>query len=219
MNIRSSMYRIVSFLIIVPFLLFSLLVSYIYATKLETIMAESLHAVANAQISEMTEFCEQQMDSLKMVGGMEVSHAALEGRLGREVLGYLDNILYSYVHADDYLISSAILDRNFHVVACSEDEFEEQADEGIYNLLKDMQGETFYISDVKQSSSGGREYNSVVAISEIKGGDGDVIGYILAEISLDFYKRIRERAVLWSDSTFYLLDGKQQIISAGTPEI
>ena len=45
-----------------------------------------------------------------------------------------------------------------------------------------------------------------------------VLGYALSEISLDFYDNIRKQAKLWNESTFYLLDGNQNIISAGTQD-
>lgn len=102
MNIRKSMYRLVIALSVVPFLIFSLLLTFTYNTELKKVVQESLEAVANSQPAEMVDFCEQ----------------------------------------------------------C----------------------------------------------------------YALSEINLDFYDNIRKRAKLWNESTFYLLDGGQSIISAGTQE-
>lgn len=211
------MYRMVSLLIIVPFLLFSLLISYIHTIKLENVISDSLYAVANSQIAEMTDFCEHLMNNVTIIGDMDVSHAALHVELNKDTLQYLDNILYSQVQMTAYLESLAIIDADYRVIACSEAGYEVYAQDGIEPLVERMGEKKFYISDVLISDSNVDENKSVVAIAKIE-EDGKILGYTLAEMNLDFYNSIRERAKLWNEATFYLLDGKQQIISAGTPE-
>lgn len=216
MNIRRSMYQIVCLLILVPLLLFSLLISTLYSNKLKSAITDSLRAVANAQLGEMAGFCEQQMNNLKVLGDMDVSHAALRGQLNKSTLKYLDNILYSRVQTTDHLLSTTILDPGFRIVACSEQGYALQANEGIEQLIDKMGEDSFYISDVLSSSlADGQERKSVVAISRAE-ENGELLGYILAEIDLGFYQSVRERVELWNDSTFYLLDGSQNIITAGT---
>lgn len=214
MNIRSSMYRMVSLLITVPFLLFSLIITYIYADKLGTVITESLQAVANAQMAEMTNFCKEQMNNLNILGDMEVSHAALRGELDPHTLDYLDNILESRVQITSYLKNAALVDTDYRVVTCSEKNYEIFANDGLSSLIEDMHNESFHISNVVHDPEN-TEDQSVVAISLIE-ENGHILGYAIAEINLDFYDDIRKQAELWDESTFYLLDGNQQIISAGT---
>lgn len=216
MNIRSSMYRTVSLLIAIPFLLFSLIISYIFNDKLEKVITESLHTVANVQMAEMTNFCQQQMNNLTIVGDMDVTRAALRGDLPPGMFGYLNNMLDSRVQTTSYLRNTALIDVNNRVVACSEAHYETVAHDGLDNLIKQMENEPFYISDVLNAKdSHGQEYKTVVAIARIEYAD-QLLGYALAEINLDFYHDIRRQTELWTESTFYLLDGTQQIISAGT---
>lgn len=212
MSVRNSMYRMVFTLIVIPFLLFSFLITQIYSWRLENVIAESLHVVADAQVGEMTTFCEQQKDYMELTGNMDMSRAAMRGELDEGLTRYLDNMLYSQVQAMQHINTVTILNRNYRIAACSE-EHESFADQGIENLIHDMKGKPFYISDVLTD---GQEEKTLVGISEIK-ESGEVLGYTLVELNLDFYKKIRENAELWNESTFYLLDGKSQIISAGTP--
>lgn len=216
-SISNSIYRIVSIFIMIPVLLFSIIISYFYTSKLETVIADSLHAVATSQLAEMNEFCQRQEKNLSIIGGMDVSRAAFRGELDDETTSFLDNMLYSRVLMIDYLKSITLIDRNNRIVACSEDLYKPYAGEGIEELYKTMKGEPFCITDVLTSERDGKESKTVVAVLEIE-EESEILGYALAEINLDFYDNIRERARLWRGSTFYLLDGQGKIISAGTPE-
>lgn len=217
MNIRKSMFIKISLMIVVPFLLFSLIILQIYNTKLKSVIEESLQSVAKAQISVITMFCEQQRNSLMVVGNTDVSKAALRGDLEEETLEYLDNMLYSGVRTGDYLESITLIDADYHVVACSEEEAVSEANRGIHHLIEAMGEQEFYISNVLHSKVLEEERDVVVAITRIQ-DEGIILGYILAEINLDFYNNLREQSEFWADSTFYLLDGENKIISAGTSD-
>lgn len=217
MNIRSSMYRLVIILVIVPFLVFSSLLSFTYSTKLKKVIQESLEAVANSQLAEMSDFCELQRNNLNILGSMKVTRTALHGELNQDMLQYLDNILDSYAQATPYLNCVALLDTDYRLVACSTQDYAPFANPGFDMLIERMKGNPFYISNVLTYERYGQEVQSVVAIAKITDGETS-LGYALSEINLDFYDNIRRQAKLWNESTFYLLDGKQNIISAGTQE-
>lgn len=212
MKIRTSLYRTVFSLIVLPFFIFALLITHIYSGRLEKVIVESLHVVANAQVAEMTNFCEQQRKYLSLLGGMDVSRAVLRGTTKEGTVQYLDDILNSYVKMVSYMNTLTILDKEHRVVACSAKDHPLYAADGIHFLVDSMDGRSFYFSDVLLDEDGNK---TLVAISTIEDAGG-LMGYALAEIDLDFYKNIRKKAELWNDSTFYLLDGKKQIISAGT---
>lgn len=213
MNIRSSMYRIVFSLTAVPFLLFSLIITWLYSARLENVLIESLHVVANSQIAEMTDFCEQQKDYLIMLGRMDISRAAMRKELGDDMLKYLNNMLYSRAQDMSSRNSVTLLDSDYRIAACSEDH-NTFAHEGIEMIIESMGEEPFFISNILKDDHGRK---TLVAIARIEEED-EILGYALMEINLDFYNNIRERAELWNGATFYLLDGQEQIISAGTAE-
>ncbi len=214
MSVYKSMYRIVFSMTVFPFLIFSLMLSNIYAGRLEKVITESLQIVAEAQVEEMNNFCSQQQDFLKLIGAMEISRAAMRGELSDDMSQYLNDILYSQVKTmDRYINSLTIIDPELRIAACSENH-QGFADEGIKFLIAKVEDQPFFISDMLTDSDGNR---MLVAVTRINEG-GNTLGFILEEISLDFYKEIRERAELWDEATFYLLDGQQKIISAGTSE-
>lgn len=211
MNIRNSMYRMVFLLIVVPFM--PLLVTHFYSHKLEKVIVESLQAVANTKVAEMTDFCENQRDYLSIIGAMEISRSGMRGDLNKDTLKYLDNMLFSRVQMMSYLKSLAIIDKDMRVVACSQGHGF-YANKGMDSLVRRLGDQPFFISNIVLNQEGEK---TLVAVSRIE-EEEKVLGYILAEISMDFYENIRKRAELWNNSTFYLLDGRQEIISAGTQE-
>ena len=211
------MYRLIIVMIVVPFLMFSLLLTFTYNTKLENAVQESLEAVANSQLAEMGDFCGQQRNNLNILGSMDVSQAALRGELDQDTLQYLDNILYSRVQATQYLKSIVLVDTNHHMIASSDENSAAYADPELDALIDQMKGNSFYITNTLSYQQNGQKVHSVIAIAEIS-DHGKVLGHALSEINLDFYDNIRKRAKLWNESTFYLLDGNQNIISAGTQE-
>ena len=106
------MYRLIIVMIVVPFLMFSLLLTFTYNAKLKKVVQESLEAVANSQLAEMDDFCGQQRNNLNILGSMDVSQAALHGELDQDM--QLDNILYSRVQATQYVKSIMLVDTNRH---------------------------------------------------------------------------------------------------------
>lgn len=213
MSIRNSMCRLFFALVVPPFLLFMFLIAYLFTNKMEKVINESLQVVANAQVAEMTNFCEQQRDYLSVMGSMDMSRAAMRGRLNDETQGYLDNMLEARVQTMEYLDAIAIIDKDHRVVACCE-QHDAFANEGIDDLIEMMGDKAFYISDTIPDEEGSK---TLAAIAKIEDGE-EVLGYVLAELCTDFYETIRERAELWNEATFYLLDGRGQIISAGTSD-
>ena len=217
MNIRNSMYRLVIVLVVVPFFMLGMLLTFTYNANLKKVVRESLEAVANSQLAEMGDFCGQQRNNLNILGSMDVSQAALHGKLDQDMLQYLDNILYSRVQATQYLKSIMLVDTNHHMIASSNESSAAHADLGLDKLIERMNGNSFYITNTLSYQQNGRNVQSVIAIAEISDHD-KVIGYALSEINLDFYDNIRKRSKLWNESTFYLLDGNKNIISAGTQD-
>ena len=167
MNIRSSMYRLVIILVIVPFLIFSSLLSFTYSSKLKKVIQESLEAVANSQLAEMSDFCELQRNNLNILGSMKVTRTALHGELNQDMLQYLDNILDSYAQATPYLNCVALLDTDYRLVACSTQDYAPFANPGFDMLVERMKGNPFYISNVLTYERYGQEVQSVVALSLI----------------------------------------------------
>lgn len=215
MSIRNSMYRMVFLLIFIPFLLFTILITYIYSNNLEKVLVESLQSVSNTKVVEMSDFCEYQRDYLSIIGAMEISRSGMRGELNGDTLSYLDNMLYSRVQLMGYLKSLAIIDNEKRVIACSR-EHKFYANKGMDILIEKMGEKPFFISDILKDEHG---HKTLVALARIEDDDGGgVLGYILAELSTDFYDNIRKKAELWNNSTFYLLDGSGQIICAGTQD-
>lgn len=216
-SIRTNIYCVVTLLIVIPVLLLSLILSYVYAIKLEAVIVDSLHAVAVAQIAEMDNLCQLQKSNLEIIGAMELTQAALRGELDDKNLPMLDDMLYSRVQMTSYLNSIAVITADSQVVACSADNYDPMAEEGFTAICQGMGGEPFWISDMLTVKGYGDEHKAVVAIFRVE-ENNHVLGYVIAEIDLSFYDEIRQRTKLWNESTFYLLDGHGDIIIAGTSD-
>lgn len=214
MKIQRSIYRTAVILAAIPFLLFSFLVIHLYNERLDTVITESLYAVANVQISEMHDFCDRQRQTLAIIGEMSATRAALRGELSSEARQYLDNQLAARVLITDYLTSLSVISADYRVIGCSQ-AHTPIADSRL-GILLDVSDEPFFISNMV-NSRGDSTVQTLVAVFRVEVG-GETLGYVLAEIDADFYQRLRAQAEFWSNSTFYLLDGNGNIISAGTAE-
>ena len=214
MNIKKSLYWVVFALTVIPFLIFSIITVQIYSGRLKNVITDSLKVVADAQIKEMTNFCEQQKEYLSLIGATEVAQDAANGVLSDLENKYADDMLISYVKQINSMNTLAIIDLNKKVVASSDPDHKEYAEHGIEAIIDKMNDRAFYISNVMPDPEGNE---TLVLIAKLE-KDEHLLGYILGEISLDFYAEIREKATLWNESTLYILDGNQKIISAGTPE-
>lgn len=219
MKIKQILYFSIILFTVIPILLFGWLAMELNANQQENLMAENLEIVTGAQLQEMNTFCQQQWENMSIIAEMDTVRRFLKDSSSRNpsTVAYIEDSLASRVKVRDYLYSMTIIDRDYNIIACSEPYAEGYIRSQLAIGEEHFVDRDLFISDVIFSKSRPEERKELFAMMAIR-DHGEIIGYIMEEINLDFYHDLRQRTNLWEDSTFYLLDGKGQIITAGNEE-
>lgn len=221
MKIKHTLYLLLMFFSLIPLLIFGIFMVYENDRKIESIMRENLAAISGVQILEIKNFCEGRRERMEMIAQYEIVRDAIEVSLGRKEntadinWEYLQNMLIEQKRYNAFTVSISIVDKDFKVVTSTEKhETYEISD------LKDVKEEYlsggFGISDMYERETDDGLRRVVDAVQGIK-KDGEVIGYVVQEIATSHFDQYRSDTNLWKDGTLYIVDGKNQLITAGNP--
>lgn len=217
MKIRHSLYITIILFTILPIILYGNYMIQVNSDRAEEIMTENLEIVSDVQIAEIQNFCKQRDENLEMLCQLEIVRDLIGGidNGGTREKEYLDNILRSYVENDECSESLTIVNFNFEPISSSnvlkgDDAYLLKQSREMFKLDGEL-----YFSNIIHTNSNNTEKDIVTAIKGIY-WDGKLIGFILEEINLNFFEEIRLGNELWEQGTFYLIDGKDKIITAGT---
>lgn len=207
---------------LVPLYLFGAFMLYENDRKVEMILREDLEAISGAQIMNIRNFCEARKESMQIIGRYDIVRDAVLTNLGRkDVQGgkitaeYLDNMLRERRDYNSFVMSVSIVDKNFRVVASSQDytKFEKS---GLKDTNEKYLTGDFFISDSYDREMEEGTKRVVAALQGIR-EEGEIVGYVVEEISVDYFDKYRSDTNLWRDGTFYLLDGNNVVLTAGNP--
>lgn len=216
MKIKNSLYITIILFTIIPIVIFGIYMIQANSERVEEIMNENLQVVSEIQISEIRNFCKQRGENLEILCQMDITKDLINGKgdaYGRDK-EYLDNILKTHVVNDKFSESMTIVGKDFEVVSCSADYYESYA-VNLQNGERYFEDGQLYFSNILNPNTHGNEKEVVAAVKGIYQG-GELIGYIVEEINLLFFDSLRMDGGLWEQGTFYLIDGKHRIITAGT---
>lgn len=127
---------------------------------------------------------------------------------------YMDSVFESQCEKREYVDSITILDKKFKIVACSE-----YVSPGEVSVLKEvdlsnLKKEVLFSSVIEPGARGNKK-KCLIATKAIYDKE-EVIGYLVEEINLLFFERIRLSVDLLKNGTLYLTDENGTIITAGT---
>lgn len=223
MQLKHSIRILFLAMTLIPFYIFSIFMVYEYDRHVENIMKENLQVISGVQIFDIKRFCEEQQKNMESIGDYELVHDAIKDQLNgvetpdSQQNRYLTNLLSQRKAYNDDIVSLSVLDKNFYVVASTE-EYAKNEKSLLEKWKTQMHpNDDFYISNLFAREINGQSTKVMVAYQLIK-EKGEVIGYIAKELSSDCFDDNRTETKLWKHGTLYLLDGKNQIITAGKAE-
>lgn len=215
MKIRHSLYLILLLFSMIPVILFGIYIVEANSKHIVAIMSENVEVVSNVQIAEIQNFFQRRGETLEIICQLDIVKDNIlrpeETSLMEQ--GYLNNMLATRVSQDGYTVSLTIVDKDFHVVACSIPEIKGRADELDSTPDKLLDGE-LYFSNVMNPNTKGNEKTVVAAVRGVFEKE-ELIGYIIEEISVEYFEEVRRETGIWEDGTIYLVDGNGRIITAG----
>ncbi len=219
-KIKHTLYILLLLFSLIPLYTFGVFMIYENDQSVESIMKENLAAISGSQIMNIKNFCEGRKEALEMVAQYDLVQDAVKDSLNESGKGtanheYLENMLIKRKTYNPFIVSISVVDKNFHVVASSENYTEHQLSD-----LKDVEEKYlsggFYIGDAyKRKTDDGTM--QVIAAHEGIFQDKELIGYVIEEISTSHFDEYRSNTNLWKDGTYYIMDGAGTIITAGTP--
>lgn len=222
MKIKHTIYAMLLGFTLVPLYLFGGFMIYENDKKVEEIVRENLAAVSGTQILDITNFCETQKEKLEILANLDMVHDFIHCRLegenteARDGKNYLTNMLVERKECNSFVESLSIIDRDFHIVASSDEYDYGEISDLQYAKEKYLRGDFCFSDVLERNTREGRK--RVAAAYQGIFEDGELIGYVVEEIDLAYFDKNRTETNLWNGGTFYLLDGSGRMISAGTGE-
>lgn len=213
--------------ILIVLLIFSLVPLYIFSSFLidendkmiERMARENLAAISGSQILDITTFCQTREEKLNVISQFALVQDAVLASLENteptsDKGGYLKNTLKSWCDNSEFVESISIISRDFTVVSSSEP-FVTNGKSAFCISDEKFRSGDFYISDVLQRLDDGEMKKVVIACVGIYDDKRELIGYVVEELSLNFFDKNRTNTNLWRNGTLYLMDSKNNLITAG----
>lgn len=217
MKLKYVIYNILIIFTILPLIGFGLFMIYANNKNISEIVAENLAVSSSAQVLNIENFCKTRKEYLENIGQFALVHDAIQSSLEQtdslsyQEKSYLYDTLYIRVVSNEFSESLTIIDKNFNIVASSS-----PYQEGKISILKQASDEfltgDFIMSDTINSERG--EEQVIAAFIGIY-DQNELIGYLVEEINLNFFDKIRKESKLGDYETLYLLDGNRKLITAG----
>lgn len=206
---------------LIPLLIFGLFMIYENDRRIDNAMRENLRAISGMQILDIKKFCETRKERMEMIAQLSIVHDAIKESIGGDSIPkahkeYVENILTEQKLHTSFIVSLSIIDKNFRAVASSE-EINNSEMSALSNAAAEFLSGDFAISDIyeRETPEGvKRVVNAVQGIWE----DGELIGYVTSEIETAYFDQNRMETNLWESGTLYIVDGKNNLITAGHPD-
>lgn len=222
MKIKHSLYLMLLIFSLVPLYIFGGFMIYENDRKVEEILKENLTVISGTQIMNIKSFCEARKESMEIIARYELVWDAVLVSLEERPAGtgqsreYLNNMMAERKAYNSYIVSISVVNRDFGIVASSE-AFDDAAISDLKNVEGAYQTGEFYIGNMYERDTDDGVQRIVAAYQGIW-FKGELIGYVVEEIAVDYFDQYRSGDSLWQDGTLYILDGKDALITAGTPK-
>lgn len=222
MKIKSQIFLIGLFLSILPLALVSGLLISVYNTELNRLAAGNLQNITTAQISIIDNFFTECDTDMSILSGYSLFSNPVEasnqgGRSNAEAdRKALEELFLIQKNKRKFIGSITALDRNFRLVASTE-----PAEAGVVSLLSTSDivkglGTAARFSNIFEAGEYGCKDRCLVAVKAVYDEDGQIKGYLVEEIMLEYFENLRIAANLLENGTIYISDGNGRIITAGS---
>ena len=204
---------------IAPLCVFGVFSLYETSQKIDELTECNLKAISENQIINIQKFAERRKSAMSTIASyglvVDAAQDSLDGK-EKDQRGYLDNLLQQQVNHADYVVSVSVMDRDFHVVGSSE-RYELQEISKLRTLDDKYHTGEFVMGNVYERETDDGVKRVVPAYIGIYNGD-ILVGYVVEELDTTYFDDLRLNMRSLSEGTFYLLDGRDTIITAGTKE-
>lgn len=220
MKIKTTIFLICILLTVVPVCIISATVVVMHTNEMTYMVRNDLESITRSQIELVNTFLYERDANMRIVSEYsEVQELLRESDNGQDTYGStlrekVETILRSQCDNWDSMLSMTVVDKEYRVAACSQ-----PTEQGILSGLKNTEivktlGRDTAFGPIKAGENGARG-QGVLGVRSIYDGD-ELMGYLVEELDLTFFDKIRLSIDLVHQGTIYIMDGKSQIISAGS---
>lgn len=218
MKLRRSALVLFLFFSLVPLCLFGVFSIYEMNRKIADMTECNLEAVSENQVANIQKFADDRKNDMEMLANYDLVQDAIRYSLGEsEVIvnrKYLDNLLREQKKYGTFVASVSVLNKNFQVVGSSEN-YDLSETSQLRDVNQKFHTGEFIIGNVYERETDDGLKRIVPAYIGVYSG-GSLIGYISEELDTTYFDELRLNMDSLTAGTFYLLDGENAIITAGT---
>lgn len=220
MKIKHSIFCLLLFFTLIPVIVLSFFSIHEANQKIEKLTRENLQAVSTNQITNIQNFCEDRKDEMSIIGSYRIVEDAvlssLRGGSYPTNRHYIDNLLKKRMTYNSFVASISIMDKNFRVVNSSESYKTKEISHLKYIAPRFRTGDFILGNAYERETNDGKKKLVPAYIGIFK--HDELIGYVVEELDTEYFDKLRLNMDSLSQSTFYLLDGDDTIITAGSTQ-
>ncbi len=182
--------------------------------RMMSVIADNIEAIAGSQVMNIENFCEGRKESMETIAKMDMIKTAI---LKYETEGHsdeLDAFLANNEKYKTYVASLSVVDADFNVVGSSEHYEENGLSDFQYSDTKYHAGEFIMGNAYDRETDKGMKRIIPAYLGIFH--EEELIGYLIQEIDCSYFDRLRLQTDFLEDGTLYLLDGNNELITAGT---
>ncbi len=213
-KLKYSIYLMIVLCSVVPVCIWIVFSVHESERKMEDIISNNIEAIGGSQEMSIQNFCESRKESMETISRMTLVKRAILNYASEGHDAALDEFLKNNQKLKTYIAGIAVVDANFNIIASSQRYVGDSAG-SFQELGPEYHEGHFVIGNVyeRETEEGvKRLLPASVGIYH----EGKLIGYLFEEIICDYFDRLRLKTDFLEAGTLYLIDGRNQIITAGT---
>lgn len=219
MRLKNRLYITLLLISLLPLFLCGFIMLYQNNKNMEGVIEENLLGVSEYRIDDIESFFEhikQNMESVADYSFLKQEVLACTGAADSEeaaIRAYIEEILKGQTERQPYIEAMVVTDKNFSVVASSKAyEPGENSGIGIANP-KFLEG-SFSVGNVYSVETEEGKIRLVHAYLGIYDQE-ELIGYLAAEVRLDYFDKYHEKNIFWDNGIVIIRDGNGNIVICG----
>lgn len=219
MKLKHRLYLMLLSVSLIPLFACSIFILYQNDRNVESVVTQDLIVTCDYQIDNVERFCEQIRSNMQVTAQYKFVQEELLISLGKaertDESGrkHLEDLLKERKNYYPYLESMAIVDVNFHVVAASE-EYTAGENSQLAGVNKKVLSGDFFMGNIYERLVRGEQQEMLLACQGVY-DDGDLIGYVVEEILVEYFDEYHKETALWEHGVMQILDGHGDILTVG----
>ncbi len=214
LKLKHSIYMMIFFASFVPVCIWILYSMYDSERRMEKIISDNIQAIGGSQAMSIQNFCEGRKESMETISRMALVKKAILNYDSEGHSDALDEFLSENQAQKTYVASLSVVDIEFNIVGSSQKYEINGVSDFQYSDAVNHLG-AFIMGDVYERETDEGLKRIIPAYIGVYDED-ELIGYLIQEIDCDYFNRLRLQTEFLEDGTLYLLDGNNNIITAGT---